>query len=36
MTIALIVIAVLIVLAVLYFVLKRNSIISARNRVDEA
>jgi LemA protein len=36
MTIALIVIAALIVLAVLYFVLKRNSIISARNRVDEA
>jgi LemA protein len=36
MTIALIVIAALIVLSVLYFVLKRNSIISARNRVDEA
>jgi LemA protein len=36
MTIALIVIAVLIVLSVLYFVFKRNSIISARNRVDES
>jgi LemA protein len=36
MTIAVIVIAALIVLSVLYFVLKRNSIISARNRVDEA
>src|SRR6188768_3383633 len=36
MTIALIVIAVIVVLAVLYFIAKRNSIISARNRVDEA
>jgi LemA protein len=36
MTIALIVIAALVILAVLYFVIKRNSIISARNRVDEA
>ena len=36
MTIALIVIAVIVVLAVLYFVAKRNSIISARNRVEEA
>ena len=36
MTIALIVIAVIIVLAVLYFIVKRNSIIASRNRVDEA
>jgi LemA protein len=36
MTIAIIVIAALVVLAVLYFILKRNSFISARNRVDES
>jgi len=36
MTIAVIVIVVIVVLAVLYFIAKRNSIISARNRVDEA
>ena len=36
MTIALIVIAAIVVIAVLYFIAKRNSIISARNRVDEA
>jgi LemA protein len=36
MTIVLIVIAVIVVLSVLYFIVKRNSIISARNRVDEA
>jgi LemA protein len=36
MTIALIVIAAIVVLAVLYFILKRNSIIGARNRVEEA
>ena len=36
MTIALIVIAAIVVLAVLYFIVKRNSIIAARNRVDEA
>src|SRR5690349_17468929 len=36
MTIAIIVIVAIIVLAVLYFVLKRNSIISSRNRVDES
>jgi LemA protein len=36
MTIALIVIAVLVVIAVLYFIVKRNSIIAERNRVDEA
>src|SRR3954454_2650669 len=36
MTIALIVIAALVVLAVFYFIAKRNSIISARNRVDES
>jgi LemA protein len=36
MTIALIVIAAIIVLAVLYFIVKRNSIIAARNRVDES
>jgi LemA protein len=36
MTIALIVIAALVVIAVLYFIVKRNSIIAARNRVEEA
>src|SRR6266540_5678764 len=36
MTIAIIVIAALIVLLVLYYIGKRNSIISSRNRVDEA
>ena len=36
MTIALIVIAAIIVIAVLYFIAKRNSIIAARNRVDES
>jgi LemA protein len=36
MTIALIVIAVIVVLAVFYFIVKRNSIIAARNRVDES
>jgi len=36
MTIALIVIAALVVIAVLYFIVKRNSIIAARNRVDES
>ncbi len=36
MTIALIVIGALIVIAVLYFIAKRNSIIAARNRVDES
>ena len=36
MTIALIVIAAIVVLAVLYYIGKRNSIISSRNRVDEA
>ena len=36
MTIALIVIAVLIVLAILYWIAKRNSFISARNRIDES
>jgi LemA protein len=36
MTIALIVIAAIVVVAVLYFIAKRNSIISSRNRVDEA
>ncbi len=36
MTTVLIVIAVLIVLAVLYYVFARNGIIAARNRVDEA
>src|SRR5215203_6222829 len=36
MTIALIVIAVIVVLAVLYFIVKRNSIIAERNRVDES
>jgi LemA protein len=36
MTIALIVIAAIIVIAVLYFIVKRNSIIAARNQVDES
>ena len=36
MTIALIVIAAIVVIAVLYFIVKRNSIIAARNRVDES
>jgi LemA protein len=36
MTIALIVIAAILVLLVLYYIGKRNGIISARNRVDEA
>jgi LemA protein len=36
MTIALIVIAVIVVLAVLYFIVKRNSIIADRNQVDES
>jgi LemA protein len=36
MTIALIVIAIIVVLAVLYFIVKRNSIIADRNQVDEA
>src|SRR3954447_19738884 len=36
MTIALIVVAAIIVLAVLYFIVKRNSIIAQRNRVDES
>ncbi len=36
MVIALIVIAVIVVLAVLYYIGKRNGIISSRNRVDEA
>jgi LemA protein len=36
MTIAIIVVVAIIVIAVLYYILKRNSIISARNRVDEA
>lgn len=36
MTIALIVIVAIIVIAALYFVIKRNSFISQRNRVDEA
>jgi len=36
MTIALIVIAALIVLAVLYYIVARNSIIASRNRVDES
>lgn len=36
MTIALIVIAAIIVIAILYFIVKRNSIIAARNRVDES
>jgi len=36
MTIVFIVIAALVVIAVLYFIAKRNSIIAARNRVDES
>src|SRR6476660_2293849 len=36
MTIALIVIAAIVVLSVLYYIAKRNSIISSRNRVDES
>ena len=36
MTVVLIVIAVLVIVAVLYFILTRNSIIGSRNRVDEA
>ncbi len=36
MTIVLIVIAAIILISVLYFVVKRNSIISSRNRVDES
>jgi LemA protein len=36
MIIALIVIAAIVIIAVLYFIGKRNSIISARNRVDES
>jgi len=36
MTIALIVVAAIIVIAVLYFIVKRNSIIAQRNRVDES
>lgn len=36
MTIAIIVVVAIIVIAVLYFILKRNSIIAARNRVDES
>src|SRR5688500_13968262 len=36
MTVVLIVIAALVILAVLYFTLTRNSIIGSRNRVDEA
>ena len=36
MTIALIVIVAIIVIAVLYFIAKRNSIIASRNRVDES
>ena len=36
MTIALIVVVAIIVIAVLYFIGKRNSIIAARNRVDES
>ena len=36
MTIALIVIVAIIVIAVLYFIVKRNSIIAQRNRVDES
>jgi LemA protein len=36
MTIAIIVVVAIIVIAVLYFVAKRNSIISSRNRVDES
>jgi LemA protein len=36
MTIALIVIVAIIIIAVLYFIVKRNAIIAARNRVDES
>ena len=36
MTIAIIVIVAIIVIAVLYFIAKRNSIIASRNRVDES
>jgi LemA protein len=36
MTVVLIVIAALVILAVLYFILTRNSIIGSRNRVDES
>jgi LemA protein len=36
MTIALIVIAAIVVVSVLYYIAKRNSIIAARNRVDES
>ena len=36
MTIALIVVVAIIVIAVLYFIVKRNSIIAQRNRVDES
>ena len=36
MTVALIVIAAIVVLLVLYYIGKRNGIISSRNRVDEA
>src|SRR6188768_876870 len=36
MTIAIIVVVAIIVLAVLYYIGKRNSIIASRNRVDEA
>jgi len=36
MTIAIIVVVAIIVIAVLYFILKRNSIIAQRNRVDES
>jgi LemA protein len=36
MTIAIIVVVAIIVIAVLYFIAKRNSIIAARNRVDES
>ncbi|HEU4598604.1 MAG TPA: LemA family protein [Solirubrobacterales bacterium] len=36
MTIAIVVVVAIIVLAVLYYVAKRNSIIAARNRVDES
>jgi LemA protein len=36
MTIAIIVVVALVVIAVLYFIVKRNSIIAARNRVDES
>jgi LemA protein len=36
MTIAIVVVVAIIVIAVLYFIVKRNSIIAARNRVDES